>query len=195
MDDHSDIDYMVVLKEDGSVPQTYLDRIKRFAEKYYNRSEIKQSNPSIVLELNHIKFDLVPAIKSWLDGYKIPSGANGWQSTNPNDFNKNLEEKNKNNFSLIKPTIRLAKYWNALNGYIFDSFGFEKWIIDQSFWVCINQKDYLFAVFDNLSMSYDSAQWRKDKLQRAKQIIQNIRDYERNGYLQTAENEVKKLIP
>jgi hypothetical protein len=46
MDYHSDIDYMVVLKEDGSVPQTYLDRIKRFAERYYNRSEIKQSNPS-----------------------------------------------------------------------------------------------------------------------------------------------------
>lgn len=195
MDDHSDIDYMVVLKEDGSVPQTYLDRIKRFAERYYNRSEIKQSNPSIVLELNHIKFDLVPAITSWLGGYKIPNGTNSWQNTNPNDFNKNLEEKNKNNLSLIKPTIRLAKYWNALNGYVFDSFGFEKWIIDQSFWACINQKDYLFAVFDNLSMSYNSAQWRQDKLQRAKQLIQNVRDYERNGYLQTAENEVKKLIP
>jgi hypothetical protein len=195
MDEHSDIDYMVVLKNDGRVPQTYLDRIKRFAAKYYSTSEIKQSSPSIVLELNHIKFDLVPAINSWLSGYKIPDGTSGWQETNPNDFNKSLEEKNKNNFNLIKPTIRLAKYWNAKNGYVFDSFSFEKGIINLSYWGCTNQKDYLFAIFDSVAISYDSAQWRKDKVERAKQIVKNVRDYERANMPATAEDEVKKLIP
>lgn len=195
MDVQSDIDYMIVLKEDGSVPQTYLDRIKRFAEKYYSRSEIKQSSPSIVLELNHIKFDLVPATEAWWSGYKIPNGVGSWQDTNPNDFNKVLEEKNKDNANLIKPTIRLAKYWNAKNGYVFDSFSFEKWIIDQSFWLSSNLKDYLFDVFDKLPVSYDMVQWRRDKVNRAKQVANNVRDYEKNGYPATAEEEVKKLIP
>lgn len=195
MDERSDIDYMVVLKEDGSVPQTYLDRMKRFAEKYYSTSDIKQSSPSIVLELNHIKFDLVPAIQSWGTWYRIPNGSGGWQDTNPNDFNSSLTEKNKNNLNLIKPSIRLLKYWNALSGYVFDSFSLEKWIIGLSYWGCTNQKDYLFTVFDNLQVAYEWAQWRKDKVLLAKQIVQKVRDYERQGMPVTAESEVKKLIP
>lgn len=195
MDEHSDIDYMIALKDDGKVPQTYLDRLKRFAEKYYFSSDIKQSSPSIVLELNHIKFDLVPALQSSGGWYKIPNGTGVWKDTNPNDFNKGLENKNKDNLSLIKPTIRLAKYWNALNGYVFDSYSFEKWIIGLTFWGSVNQKDYLFTVFDNLQTSYDWAQWRKERLERAKLIIKNVRDYERQSMLATAESEVKKLIP
>lgn len=198
MDEASDIDYMVVLKEDGSVPQTYLDRLKRFTEKYYGTSDIKQSSPSIVLELNHIKFDLVPAIQSWGTWYKIPNGSGGWKDTNPNDFNNTLTHKNRDNLNLIKPTIRLAKYWNAYNGlygHIFDSFALEKWVIGLPYGNCANQKDYLFAVFDNIQTSNDWAQWRKDKVGQAKQIVQNVRDYERLGMLPTAEIEVKKLIP
>jgi len=43
-------------------PQTYLDRLRELAEVKYSTSEISQSNPTIVLALNHIKFELVPAV-------------------------------------------------------------------------------------------------------------------------------------
>ncbi len=195
MDEHSDIDYMIVFKDGDSVPQTYLDRLRRFVEKYYTRSEIYQSSPTIVLVLNHIKFDLVPAKTAWYGGFQIPNGAGGWEDTDPNDFNTTLEEKNKNNSNLIKPTIRLAKYWNAVNGYVYDSFSFEKWIVAQWFLGCTNQKDYFFNVFDNLSPGSEQTQWRRDKLTRAKQIIANVREYERQAMPVTAEQEVKKLIP
>jgi Second Messenger Oligonucleotide or Dinucleotide Synthetase domain len=195
MDEHSDIDYMVVFKDSDSVPQTYLDRLRRFVEKYYAKSEIYQSSPTIVLVLNHIKFDLVPAKAAWYGGFQIPDGAGGWQDTDPNDFNEKLEDKNKGNSNLIKPTIRLAKYWNAVNGYVFDSFTFEKWIVGRSYLGCSNQKDYLFNVFDGLSPDYEQTQWRKDKLARAKQIVANVREYERQDMPTTAEIEVKKLIP
>lgn len=195
MDEHSDIDYMVVLDNDGSTPQTYLDRVKRFSEKYYSRSEIKQSSPSIVLELNHIKFDLVPAIKSWLGGYQIVGDGNSWRSTDPNDFNRALTEKNNSELFKIKPTIRLAKFWNAQNGYVFDSFEFEKWIVDRSFWFISNQRDYLFKVFDDLSAWSEQSQWRRDRIQRAKDIIARVREYEVKDMPVTAESEVKKLIP
>ena len=54
-DDNSDIDYMIVFNhENNQQPQTYLNQLKRFAEKYYKQSEIHQSFPTIQLELNHL---------------------------------------------------------------------------------------------------------------------------------------------
>lgn len=195
MDTRSDIDYMVVFSESGYTPQTYLDRLKRFVEIYYSRSEIYQSSPTVVLELNHIKFDLVPALSTGWGSYNIPRGPNNWQPTNPNDFNSTLENFNRNNSYLIKPTIRLAKFWNAKNNYVFESFAFEKWLLSQYFYRCTNQRDYLFSVFDALSATSPSEQWRRDKIERAKKIIADARQLERDNMPYSAESEVKKLIP
>ena len=194
MDGHSDIDYMVIFKDDGSKPQTFLNRLKRFVEYYYSRSEIYQSSPTMVLELNHIKFELVPAKETWGQKY-IPDGSGDWMMTNPNDFNDTLTEKNKNHSNLIKPTIRLAKYWNAENGYLYSSYLFEKWIVDRYFpYYITNQKEYLFHVFDGIDPDSESTQWRKDKIKKAKDIIANVRKYESENMPLTAESEVKKLI-
>ena len=195
MDEHSDIDYMVVFSDSNYTPQTYLDRLKKFAETYYASSDIKQSSPSVVLQLNHIKFDLVPALKQQYSGYKIPNGPSAWQDTNPNDFNATLTAKNTAELSMIKPTIRLVKYWNAYNGYIFDSYSLEKYIVGLSFYGVNNLREYVFTVLDNLSLSYDQPQWRKDKLVRAKEIVAKVRQLERDNMPATAEAEIKKLIP
>lgn len=195
MDEHSDIDYMVVFSETGYTPQTYLDRLKRFADKYYASSDIKQSSPSLVLQLNHIKFDLVPALKQSYGGYKIPNGPNAWQDTNPNDFNSTLTAKNNAELYKIKPTIRLAKYWNAQSGYVYDSYSLEKYLAGLSYPTAMNIRDYLFTAFDGLNLAYEQPQWRKDKLARAKEIIAKVRQLERDSMPVSAEAEVKKLIP
>lgn len=195
MDEHSDIDYMIVFKDGGYTPQTYLDRLKRFVEKYYSTSSIKQTSPTITLELNHIKFDLVPALKGyWTGTYQIPNGTSAWRDTNPNDFNATLTIKNNAESYKIKPTIRLAKFWNARAGYVFESFGFEKWIVDQSYFLISNQRDYLFRVFEAMAVPTDT-QWRKDRVQRAKDIVAKVRQYEKDEMPYTAEGEVKNLIP
>lgn len=193
-DAHSDIDYMVVFEKGGLKPQSYLDRLKKFVAGKYATSEVYQSSPTIVLELNHIKFELVPALHAWGNTHQIPSGPQEWQYTDPKDFNDTLENVNKNNAYLIKPTIRLAKIWNSANGYVFDSYLFEKWICDRSFWAAISQRDHLFTVFDGLSENQTTA-WRNEKIRRAKQIVANVRANEDAGYPATAEIEVKKLIP
>jgi Second Messenger Oligonucleotide or Dinucleotide Synthetase domain len=194
MDADSDIDYMIVFKEGGFTPQTYLNRLRKFVDTYYSTSEVKQSSPTITLELNHIKFDLVPALSNVWGGYQIPKGTDSWQVTNPNDFNASLTAKNTSNHSLIKPTIRLMKYWNAVNGYVFDSFSLEKWVVDQSYWLISTQRDYLFSSFDKLSVPTDT-QWRKERVERAKKIVADTRSLEAGGYPYSAESEVKKLIP
>lgn len=194
MDSHSDIDYMVVFEDGSYTPQTYLDRLRKFVEYYYSTSEIYQSSPTIVLELNHIKFELVPARESWLYGYEIPNGNGGWLGTNPYDFNEKLTNANKNHNYLIKPTIRLAKYWNASNGYIFNSFLFEKLITNLYFWSCSNQKDYFFAVINALDTSNVYSQKSKDKINKAKKIVQNVLEYEAEDMPYMAEEEIKKLF-
>jgi predicted nucleotidyltransferase len=195
MDQHSDIDYMVVFAEGGAVPQTYLDRLRRFAEQHYATSDIKQSSPSLVLQLNHIKFDLVPAIKAWGTTYQIPDGPSAWQNTNPNDFNGQLETINQKEMYKIKPMIRLLKYWNAEAEYVFDAYSLEKFVVSLSYYGVSNIRDYLFTAFDNINLGSDQAQWRMDKLKRAKEIISEVRSLESNGYPGLAEKEVKKLIP
>ena len=194
MDEQSDIDYMIVFNENNATPQTYLNRLKTFVEKYYSSSDIRQSSPTIVLELNHIKFDLVPATTTWLGELQIPNGSGGWMTTNPNDFNATLEAKNKEHKSLIKPTIRLFKYWNATAGFPFQSFEMEKWVCGLSFWWLNNQKDYFLAVIENLGTSTSYAQWVNSEITRAKTIVANVRRYEKDDMSVTAENEIKKLF-
>lgn len=194
MDEHSDIDYMIVFRENNATPQTYLNRLKAFIERYYSSSEIRQSSPTIVLELNHIKFDLVPATTTWLGELQIPNGSGGWITTNPNDFNATLEAKNKEHKSLIKPTIRLFKCWNATAGYPFESFAMEKWVCGLSFWFLSNQKDYLFAIIDALNTSSSYSQRVNNEITRAKNIVTNVQKYEKEDMPATAEQEIKKLF-
>lgn len=194
MDEHSDVDYMIAFSENNATPQTYLNRLKAFVEKYYSFSQIRQSSPTIVLELNHIKFDLVPATMDWLGGLQIPNKSGGWMATNPTHFNVTLEAKNKEHKSLIKPTIRLFKYWNSTAGYPFESFEMEKWVCGLSFWFQSNQKDYFFSVIENMNTSFSYSQWVNNEVTRAKNIVANVRKYEKDDMPATAEQEIKKLF-
>jgi len=194
MDEQSDIDYMIVFNDASATPQTYLNRLRSFVERRYGTSEIYQSQPTIVLELNHIKFDLVPATTNWFGELQIPNGAGGWQTTNPNDFNATLEARNKEHRSLIKPTIRLFKFWSAASGYVFPSFEMEKWVCGRSFGSLSNQRDYFFAVIDALSTDFTYTQRVNNEITRAKVIVQNTKRYEAEGMPLKAEAEIKKLF-
>ena len=199
-DERSDIDFMIIFNNPNNYkPQTLLNWLKDFVEKYYSKSEIFQSHPTIVLELLHIKFELVPAMKDAWGNISIPSPSSSyadWMSTDPNGLNKKVTDKNTSNNYKIKPLIRLMKYWNVKKvnrGYC--SFGLETWIVDRSFYGCTNLKDYLFKCFDDLSYSYNDHQHIKDAVDKTKQVIANVRQYEKQENNISAESEIKKIIP
>jgi predicted nucleotidyltransferase len=197
-DSDSDIDYMVVFDtSDGQKkPQTYLDRLKRFAENKYSTSEIYQSTPTIVLSLNHIKFELVPSINNY--GYQIPSPASSWTewiSTNPAGANQAIQDKNKAENYQIKPLVRLIKYWNTTQNHPFSSFSLEQYIVNKNFWSCIALNDYFYAFWDNFSCTYDTAQYIKDKVERAKNYASKAKQYEDNSMSASAEIEIEKIVP
>lgn len=196
IDQKSDVDYMVVFNDAKSKPQTYLDRLKRFVEAKYAKSEIYQSSPTIVLELSHIRFELVPAISN-NNVYNIPAPASGWQdwiATYPNVFNQTLTDANiRHNYNL-KPMIRLMKYWNARSGYVFPSFILEQKLVNTALFRS-SLKEYLFDAINRLYVDWNEAQWRQEKVSQAKAIINTTLTYEQSSMPAHAENEIKKLFP
>lgn len=204
MDEHSDIDYMVVFGETSSSPQTYLNRLRRFVSIYYSRSQISQSAPTIVLSLNHIKFELVPAIDSWWSGLRIPakrSELDDWIQTNPNDFNETLISTNKSNNNLIKPMIRLVKYWNARNGYPFESFTLERHLAERSYfwiggiWEPGQLKDYFFDAIGSLGYKGRDPKYKIDAIERAHELSDQAQRFTSRGHEGQAESVIHRLLP
>lgn len=202
MDENSDIDYMIIFKDGSLRPQSYLDKLRRFVEASYSRSEIQQSNPTIQLSLNHICFELVPATQHWLYGIQIPakaSSSDDWIYTDPVDLNKKLTEKNQSHGNFIKPLVRIAKYWNAQNGKVFDSYDLEKKILDFSFsgsgfFGAPDLEAYFFEFMSSLDVSWLAPDWKQQKIKRMKQIVSSARQY-KSSNMAVAEQELRKLLP
>jgi predicted nucleotidyltransferase len=208
MDQNSDIDYMVVFSDSSFTPQRYLNQLRQFTTTYYGQSEIFQSNPTMVLSLNHIKLELVPAIDDWFHGTRIPAKASSYQNwidTDPNDFNSSLTSKNQSNNNLIKPLVRLVKYWNAKNSYVFESYDLEKKVIEHSFMfvggllsglMSSGQlKDYFFDFMLGLEVPWTASQTKKNTLINTKRKINLVKNSLAIGSESNAEFELKKLIP
>lgn len=203
MDKRSDIDYMIVFKDSTRRPQTYLDRLRRFVKNYYSKSEIAQSSPTIALSLNHIKFELVPATRHWWHGLRIPakpSDYNDWILTDPNDFNEILVGANKSNSNLIKPMIRLVKYWNARNRYPFPSFELERKLAEKSYFGTrfrgrVQLKDYFFDAMRSLDYYEDDANYKIDAINRARDLLTQTQDLLARQLDDQAERLIRRLLP
>lgn len=151
-DDHSDIDILIQFNTedyDKLKPESYRNQLKKFAEENYPKSVVVKDHPSIVLSLNHINFDLVPAIFDeglFYDSIEIPNKKGGWMETEPHDFNEKLTKANKKYNSIVKPTIRLLKYWNATHGYPFNSYDLEMQIASMNFNNGNYESGFLYAI-------------------------------------------------
>lgn len=193
-DENSDIDLMVVFNNSfGYKPQTFLNKLKNFAECYYSRSEIYQSSPTIVLELQHIKFEITPAFKSY-DTYYIPNDQSSWKKTNPDEFNDLLIKCNKNNEYKIKPVVRLLKYWNIQMNYRdIASFELEKTLANDLMYAYISANTYT----DYLKYGLEKIKYKTNyaKVNSAIDHINKAIDYERKDMSYSAEIEVQKSFP
>lgn len=205
MDERSDVDYMIVFSDTNARPQTHLTRLKRFAEQRYGQSEIFQSTPTVVLSLNHIKFELVPAINTLWNGLQIPAKASDyqdWISTDPHDFNQSLVSANQRNQNLIKPLVRLVKYWNACNRYPFESYDLEQRVVNHFsglaglFGMAGRQlKDLFYDFMASFCGQFMFVQWKKNALDRTARLIAEAKNNERYGYHAIAAENMRTLLP
>lgn len=207
MDAGTDVDHMVVFSRDNLKPQTYLGWLKDFAENSYSTSVQKQDYPTVRLELNHVVFELVPALKDEFGlmytgyGYRIPAPTNmlaEWTNSDPNGFNGLLTDANTNHGSFIKPTVRLLKYWNALMGKPFTSFELEKTIIGtqyQCWHSCKQLKQHFYDAAMGLNDWPRMFLGKPSSTDNLKKVIREIQEFERNGKGTDAVAQIKKLLP
>ncbi|MCY8087232.1 nucleotidyltransferase [Bacillus sonorensis] len=201
VDSESDVDYMIIFKNpNGYKPETLLNYLKQFMHKYYSRSEIHKDSPTMVLELNHIKFELVPAMQDRWGDFLIPAPSNylyEWMLTDPSGFDKDLTNANVHNNYKIKPLIRLMKYWNTNKANRHhSSYELEKMLVGKYYYFTKpSLKEYVYDSIEGLSYSLFDSQTYRDKLTYAKNVISNCRSHEFYGRNAEALKEIKKLFP
>lgn len=136
VDTESDVDILIVFDEKKWESQTYLNKLKQFANDEYPRADNYQDHPTIVIELNHIKFELIPCVfkaKTFFDDpkYLIPKRVNSeieWIETFPNYLKNKIGEFEETGVALLK-LIHLFKNHNFKNQDIYKTYVLEKFII------------------------------------------------------------------
>lgn len=196
-DEGSDVDYMIVFKNPNNFqPETFRTWLKKFATDYYTRSEVYLDYPTTVLELSHIKFELVPAINPYWGTYMIPDNTtiySKWQSTNPFSLKNTITEANKINNN-IRPLIRLMKYLNVLNGKPYASYELEQKIASMRFWYSKNLEECFYFFVEALMVDYAMSQPAKNAVNKLKTSVSEAQRYKRMGLNALAENEVKCIF-
>lgn len=135
-DSLSDVDYMVVFNDPFKVQaQSRLNWLKQFAQEKYSRSEIHQDYPTIALELNHIRFELVPAVEMGGSyNLQIPAPKSSilqWINTNPSELSKQSNDANLRLNFKFKPLVRILKLWNVNSGRVYSSCKLEQHLAQQ----------------------------------------------------------------
>lgn len=198
-DPNSDIDILIQFNThdyDKLKPESYRSQLKRFAEDNYPYSIVVKDHPSIVLELNHIKFDLVPAIFDkgfFYDSIEIPNKNGGWMETEPDKFNDELTKANTRYNSIVKPVIRLIKYWNASHGYPYFSFELETAIADMDFSNDNLESGFLYAI-KKLS-TYDLPNWAANKVEVLKSDANWVKEYLEREDIFKAKKALDRILP
>lgn len=170
IDSTADVDYMIVFSTTDKKPQTYLNYVKEFVDIKYPKSKRYQDHPTIALDLNNIKFEIMPAIRFWgnaFPGYNIPAPASvvlEWINTYPQKLQEELDEADKRNDGMLRPVIRLIKYWNVLNDKIMTSFRIEEYVINHVFVRCNDLADYFLEAARFLSQVEALSDYKRQKL-------------------------------
>ena len=127
----SDVDIFVLINHSHSEisPNAVLNKLKRNLLGSYPNSVVRQDKPCIVLDFNHCKFELTPAIKvsQFSDlGYYIPSqGGNTWmQIESPRVSEERLSDANQRLNEMLTPLIKIMKVCKRHNN-IKDKKSFE----------------------------------------------------------------------
>lgn len=201
IDPDTDIDYMVVFDSTRFKPQTYIDKIREFADKYYRASPVHQDHPTMVIELGNVRFEITPAVKLYgasYPRYNIPAPQQSflqWIDTYPEEIEQNLRDANRRNNYMLKPLIRLLKYWNVKNGKILTSYKIEQYVTSHIFFGCHNLEDYFMEGANWLSTTQVLTETKRRKIAALQLGLSQIRQYKQNGNEFLAEIQLRRILP
>lgn len=198
-DEHSDIDILIQFNVDDYdklTPESYRTQLQKFAKENYKKAFVIKDHPSIVLELKEIKFDLVPSLfdEGYIyDSVEIPNKYGGWMETDPGRFNEELTKANKKYKSIVKPIIRLMKYWNACQDYPFSSYELEKNIAGLNFRNDNFQNGFLYAAKNTSARNLPG--WAQKKVDRLKSDARAIEHFLEEQDIGKAKEVLECILP
>ena len=197
-DSRSDVDYMVVFNDPFKVlPQSRLNWLKSFAQTKYSRSEIHQDYPTIALELNHIRFELVPAVEMDSSAnLQIPAPKSSflrWIYTNPSQLAQQSYEANRRLNYKFKPLVRVLKLWNVNNGRIYSSFFLEQSLAQLPIWGN-NLEEHLYYAVKWLP-TYGLTESGKHKVSSLQEQVEIAKHFHDQGDESAAEAIITRLFP
>lgn len=201
IDATADVDYMIVFNSIDKKPQTYLNYVKEFVDLKYSRSKRYQDHPTIALDLNNIKFEIMPAIQLFgkaYPGYNIPAPASlvlEWINTYPQKLQEDLDEADRRNGGMLRPVIRLIKYWNVLNGKLLTSFRIEEYVINHVFFGCHDLSDYFYDAVRYLAQAEALDDYKRQKLYSFTSAIEMAIRHRYLGNDLSADVILRKLLP
>lgn len=155
---NNDVDMFVVLKGYDTTtikPHTILEKLKKDLQNKYTTAKIKKNKPCVVLEFQHIIFELTPVIQinntlqlvlgfeNTLEFYMPDvSSANEWIKTeNPRILEKKLSSANQRLDAQLVPLIKMMKQCKLKNNLQNPkSFEMEQLAID-NLYVTANYRD------------------------------------------------------
>ncbi len=118
----SDVDAFLVINKDrySITPNAILSQIKRDLNYSYPNSKIRQDKPCVVLDFNHCKIELTPAIIAGFygdQGFYIPKpGGNEWMLTDdPRKQESLLSQANSRVNGKLTPLIKMMKMCKKFN--------------------------------------------------------------------------------
>ena len=201
-DEGSDIDLMVVFNGNlnNRDPEWCRGRLRSFVASGYPRSDVRKDAPAVKLELDFIKYDLVPAVIDECTGqYYIPNTSqygSGWMLTSPKDIDSKLSRINTDiGGNLARDVIRLCKYMNKSTGRIaMSSYELESFVLNSvqsiSYFTPKRTYDYFLEV-----MGIIGAEWRILDPQSFQNILDWIVYYRRRGNISGQVTWMKHLLP
>jgi predicted nucleotidyltransferase len=198
-DTESDVDILIVFDEKRWEAQTYLNKLKDFAQTNYPRSEAYQAHPTITIELLKIKFELVPCIykeEFFEDGkYLIPNPGKTefeWIKTEPFSLKDKINNY-KNTRPVLIDLILLYKHWNIQNGRPYSTFTVETFLLEHFDYeedLCYN----FYRIIDMLHFNNPEKE-QNDISTKAKKMKNDIENLIHNGKQSEALIELAKIVP
>jgi hypothetical protein len=200
IDRYSDVDVMIIFRKNEFQPQTYLNQLRKFGEKTYPRSETFPDHPTIVVELLHARFELVPAyIKEDFFGNKIlkipgaPAKELEWIDTDPEAFKIALAKKHKKKKGLTIPIIKIFKYWNMLNNYPYRPYTLEKIAVNENV-SGANFKECFYDFINELS-DYERNTEKEKAYNALTERVKRLKTLEKDSIQEYIEQELTAFLP
>lgn len=125
IDKESNVDLMILFQNDDYIEnfQGMKEKVIEFIFKTFPQPE--ETSKELKIQMKYGCIQLVPAIVADVNSKStlLRSSINNetWIESNPLLFDENINKKNEETAYLLKPVIRLLKYWNLTHGNYFST--------------------------------------------------------------------------